>query len=105
MILQVIIAMVAGWINPHQQRVIGYQQEEIRILKAKLGKRRIRFTDTERHRLAMLAHPLGRKCLKATATLATPDTLMRWYKRLVADKFDGSQKRNQLGRLHVSDEA
>ena len=104
MILQVIIAMVAGWIHRHQQQVIAYQQEEIRILKAKLGKRRLRFTDTERRRLAMLAHPLGRKCLKATATLATPDTLMRWYKRLVANKFDSSQKRNRLGRPRVPDE-
>lgn len=104
MILQVLIAMVAGWIHRHQQQVIAYQQEEIHILKAKLGKRRIRFTDTERRRLAMLAHPLGRNCLKAAATLATPDTLMRWYKRLVADKFDGSQKRNQLGRPRVPDE-
>ena len=104
MILQVIIAMVAGWINRHQQQVIAYQQEEIHVLKAKLGKRRLRFTDTERRRLAMLAHPLDRKCLKATATLAMPDTLMRWYKRLVADKFDSSQKRNQLGRPRVPDE-
>ena len=104
MILQAFIAMVAGWTNRHQQQVIAYQQEEICVLKAKLGERRIRFTDTERRRLAMLAHPWSRKCLKATATLATPDTLMRWYKRLVADKFDGSQKRNRLGRPRVSDE-
>ena len=68
MILQVIIAMVAGWTNRHPQQVIAYQQEEIFILKAKLRKRRRRFTDTERRRLAMLAHPLSRKCLKATAT-------------------------------------
>ena len=96
--------LIAGWINRHQQQVIAYQQEEIRILKAKLGDRRIRFTDTERRRLARLAYPLGRKCLKATVTLATPDTLMRWYKRLVADKFDGSQKRDKLGRPRVPDE-
>jgi hypothetical protein len=29
---------------------------------------------------------------------------MRWYKQLVAQKFDGSQKRNKLGRPRVSDE-
>lgn len=33
--------MIAGWINRHQQQVIAYQQEEIRILKAKLGDQRI----------------------------------------------------------------
>ena len=41
MILQVLIAMIAGWINRRQQQVIDYQQEEIRILKAKLGSQRI----------------------------------------------------------------
>jgi crotonobetainyl-CoA:carnitine CoA-transferase CaiB-like acyl-CoA transferase len=40
--------------------------------------------------------PIGRNRLTSLATLATPDTLMRWYKQLVAQKFDGSQKRNKL---------
>jgi transposase InsO family protein len=104
MILQVLIVMIAGWINRHQQQVIAYLLEENRTLHAKLGGRRIRFTDAERRRLAALAFPLGRKCLKSFATLATPDTLMRWYKQLVAQKFDGSQKCNPLGRPRVSDE-
>ena len=104
MILQVLIAMIAGWINRHQQQVIVYLLEENRTLHAKLGRRRVRFTDTERHRLAALAFPIGRNRLQSLATLATPDTLMRWYKQLVAQKFDGSQKRNKLGRPRVSDE-
>jgi len=104
MILQVIIAMVAGWINRHQQQVIAYLQEENRVLKSKLLGGRIRLSDTERRRLAKLAHPLGCKRLKHLATLATPDTLMRWYKRLIADKFDGSQTRKELGRPRVCEE-
>ena len=104
MILQVLIAMIAGWINRYQQQVIAYLLEENRILHAKLGDRRIRFTDAERRRLAALAFALGRKRLKSLTTLATPDTLMRWYKQLVAQKFDGSQKRNKLGRPRVADE-
>jgi hypothetical protein len=60
MILQLLIAMVAGWIRRHQQRVITYLQEEHRVLNAPLGGRRMRLTDTERRRLAALAHPLGR---------------------------------------------
>jgi putative transposase len=102
-ILPVLIAMIAGWINRHQQQVIAYLLEENRILHAKLGGKRIRFTDAERRRLATLAFPLGRKRLTSLATLATPDMLMRWYKQLVAQKFDGSQKRNKLGRPRVSD--
>src|SRR6266851_8388994 len=101
MILHVLIAMIAGWIQRHQQRVITYLHEENRILKAQLGGRRLRLTDTERRRLAALAHPLGRTRLKEIATLATPDTLLRWDKRLITQKFDGSHQRRQLGRPRV----
>jgi transposase InsO family protein len=104
MILHVLIATVAGWINRHQQQVIAYLQEENRVLKSKLPAGRLRLSDTERRRLAALAYPLGRKRLTQLATLATPETLMRWYKRLIADKFDGSQKRKELGRPCVSEE-
>lgn len=104
MILHVFIAMVAGWLQRHQQHVITYLQEENRVLKAHLGSRRLRLTDTERHRLAALAHPLGRKRLKDVATLATPDTLLRWYKQLIAQKFDGSKQRWPLGRPRVAEE-
>ena len=102
MILNVLIAMVAGWLQRHQQQVITYLLEENRVLKAQLGGRRLRLTDTERRRLAALAHSLGRERLKAVATLATPDTLMRWYKRLIAAKFDGTQQRQKLGRPRVA---
>ena len=55
-------------------------------------------------RLAALAFPIGRKCLKSLAMLATPDTLMRWDQQLVAQKFNGGQRRSKLGRPCVSDE-
>jgi putative transposase len=104
MILHVLIAMVAGWIQRHQQHVIAYLHEENRILKAQLDGRRLRLTDTERRRLAALAHPLGRKRLKEVASLATPDTLMHWSKQLIAQKFDGSKQRQQRGRPRVAEE-
>ena len=104
MILHVLIAMVAGWVQRHQQQVIAYLIEENRVLKAQLGGRQLRLTDTERRRLATLAHPLGRTRLKEMATLVTPDTLMRWYKQLIAQKFDGSKQRQQRGRPRVAEE-
>ena len=104
MILHVFIAMVAGWLQRHQQHVITYLQEENRVFKAHLGGRRLRLTDTERRRLAALAHPLRRERLKEVATLATPDTLLRWYQRLIAQKFDGSTQRQQRGRPRVAEE-
>ena len=69
MILHVLIAMIAGWIQRHQQHVIAYLQEENRVLKAHLGGHQLRLTDTERRRLAALAYPLGRKRLQEVATL------------------------------------
>jgi putative transposase len=104
MILHMRIAMVAGWIQRHQQQVITSLLAGNRVLTAQLGGRRLRLTDTERRRLAAFAHPLGRQRLKAIATIATPDTLMRWYKRLIAQKFDGSRHRQKLGRPRVAEE-
>src|SRR5215831_12042295 len=69
MILHVLIAMVAGWLQRHQQQIITYLQAENRILKAQLGGRRLRLTDTERRRLAALAYPLGRTRLEEVATM------------------------------------
>jgi putative transposase len=104
MILQVLIAMVAGWVQRHQQQVISYLIEENRIIKAQLRGRRLRLTDTERRRLAALAYPLGRKRMQEVATIATPDTLLRWYHRLIAQKFDGSHDRHHLGRPRIIEE-
>jgi len=104
MILQVLIAMVAGWVQRHQQQVISYLIEENRVLTAQLGGHRLRLTDMECRRLATLAHPLSRERLKAVATIATPDTLLRWYQRLIARKFDGRQHRRQRGRPRVPEE-
>ena len=59
---------------------------------------------SDSRRRAALAHPLGRKRLKELATLATPDTLMRWYHRLIAEKFDGSKTHKELGRPRVPEE-
>ena len=104
MSLHVLIAMVAGWLQRHQQQVSSSLMEENRVLNAYLGGRRLRFTDTERRRLAALAHPLGHKRLKELATLVTPETLLRWDRRLITQKFDGSQQRRPLGRPRDAEE-
>src|SRR5215510_6790192 len=104
MVLQVLMVMVAGWVQRHQQQIIAYLREENRVLKAPLGHRRLRLTDTERRRLAALAHSLGRKRLQEVATLATPATLLRWYHDLMAQKFVGSKCRTPRGRPRVAAE-
>ena len=67
--------MFAGCVNRHQLSVIEYLQEENRVLKERLGVRRIRCTDAERRRLARKAKALGRRVLTQLETLVTPDTL------------------------------
>ena len=104
MILHALIAMVAGWIQRHQQQVITHLQEENRILKAQLGGRRLRLTDTDRRRLAALAHLIGRTRLQEIAMIATPETLLRWHRRLIAQKFKGSACRPSVGRPRVAEE-
>jgi transposase InsO family protein len=91
--LQFLLMMFAGWVNRHQLDVIEYLQEENRVLKERLGGRRIRFTDAERRRLARKAQALGRRVLNQLETLVTPDTLLRWYRELVASKWDYSRRR------------
>ncbi len=58
------------------------------MLKERLGSRRMRFTDAERRRLARKAQALGRKVLTELDTLVTSDTLLRWYRELVASKWN-----------------
>ena len=48
MILQILLVMLAGWINRYQEQVIIYLHEENRLLKAQLRGRRLGWTDTER---------------------------------------------------------
>jgi putative transposase len=85
--LQFLVTLLAGWVNRRQHEMIEYLNEENRLLKKRLGDRRLRFTDAERRRLARKAHVLGRKALSELDTLVTPDTLMRWYRTLIARKW------------------
>ncbi len=101
--LQCLVVAVAGWINQQQRDVIDYLQEENRVLREHLGPRRLRFTDAQRRRLAAKAKALGRRALGEIETLVTPDTLLSWHRRLIAQKYDGSRRRGP-GRPRVMDE-
>ena len=58
---------------------------------------RILLTDHERCTLADKAVALG-KLMADTVTIVKPETILKWYRRLVAKKFDGSRFRNRQGR-------
>ena len=88
---------MAGWVNRSQQDVIDYLQAENRILREHLGGRRLRLSDAQRRLLAIAAMRVGRKGRFGIGTIVTPDTLLRWYRKLVAQKYDGSRVRG-VGR-------
>jgi putative transposase len=100
---QLLVVSLAGWINRHQRDVIDYLQEENRVLKSKFKGKRIRFTDDERRRLAVKGKILGRKSLGEVASIVTPETILAWHRKLIARKYDSSNKRGP-GRPRVKDE-
>jgi len=84
--LEFLLALFAAIVNRHQQCVIDYLVEENKILKAALGKKRFRLDDDQRRRLVILGMALGRDLLDRFATIVTPETILRWHRRLVAMK-------------------
>ncbi len=102
-----VVAMLAGWLNREQDKVVVYLKEETRVLREHLRGRRIRFTDAQRRRLAAKARDLKRGTLLGLDSIVTPDTLLRWYRCLIARKYDGSafrgSKRRGPGRPRKAD--
>ena len=93
--LRFLILTAAGWVNRHQEDVIDYLREEVRVLREQLGPRPLRLTDAQRRRLAVRGQKLGRRILAQVAGIVTPDTILRWYRRLIARKYDGSARRRR----------
>ena len=80
-----------------------YLAAENRILRGRLPAR-LCLSDPERRTLAEIGKRLGRKGLEKVACAAKPDTILAWYRRLIARKFDGSQSRRYPGRPRISAE-
>ena len=87
--LQFLVLTFAGWANRHQGDLIEYLREENRVLREHLGPRPLRLTDAQRRRLAVRGQKLGRRVLTQVAGIVTPDTILRWYRRLIGKKYDG----------------
>ena len=75
--------------------LIAYLREENRVLREHLGPRPLRRTDAQRRRLAVRGQQLGRRVLMQVAGIVTPDTILRWYRRLIAQTYDGSARRGR----------
>ena len=91
--LRLLLLALAGWVNRHQQHVIDYLVEENRVLKEQLSGRRLQLTDDQRRRLVAKGRRLGRRLLRQVPTIVTPDTILRWHRRLIAEKWTFARKR------------
>jgi putative transposase len=102
---QIFLIGLSGWINRRQQHMIEYLITENLVLKEKFGKKRILLSDDQRRRLAVKGKILGRKRLLEIATIVTPDTILRWHRQLIAQKWDYSdRRRKRSGRPAVLEE-
>jgi len=101
---QLHFAILASWINRQQQEAIEYMRTENQVLKELHGEKRILLNDDQRRRLAVKGKSLGRKRLEEVGTLFTPDTILRWHRKLVAAKHDYSDRRKKVGRPPLSEE-
>src|SRR6516165_4336358 len=98
-----LLAYVSGTVNQELLLRNEYLAAENRILKAQI-KGRLLLSEEEKATLAEIAHRLGRKALEEVAGAAQPDTILGWYRKLIAKKFDGSRFRQRVGRPRIAEE-
>jgi len=98
-----LLAYVTGSVNQELLARNEYLAAENQILRAKVPSR-LRLSNSERATLAEIGKRLGRKALRDVASVAKPDTIFAWYLKLIAQKFDGSKRRQYPGRPPVSGE-
>src|SRR5262244_905494 len=92
-----LLAYITGTVD-HELLVRNeYLVTENRILRHQI-KGRVRLSDGERKTLAEIGSKLGKQALADVATIVKPDTILGWHRKLVAQKFDGSQQRKRPGR-------
>src|SRR4030042_6057781 len=101
---QLLLLVLAGWVNRQQQDVIEYLLAENRVMRQKLGKRRILLNDEQRRMLAIKGKVLGRKVLEQVAGIVTPETILRWHRELIARHWDYSDRRMKIGRPAIPKE-
>src|SRR5215472_17584308 len=98
-----LLTYITGMVNQRLLLQCEYLLAENRILRSQLPAR-LRLSDAHRSTLAEVGKRLGRKYLKEVACVAKPATILAWYRRLIAQKFDGSKRRSYPGRPRVAPE-
>jgi len=100
-----IVTCLVYCVDKELWKTIDYLKEQVRVLQEQQEKdRRILLNDDQRVRLAAKAKQLTRKLLEETTVLFTPDTILGWYRKLIAQKYDGSKNCKNPGRPKISQE-
>ncbi len=95
------LALVSGHVEEELLIRNEYPAAENKILKSKL-KKPMSFNDSERIQLAKIGKRMGIKALKEISCIVKPETILKWFRKLVAKKFDGSSYRKTFGRPPIS---
>ena len=100
------ITCLAYCIDKELYNAIDYLREQVRVLIEQQEKqnKRILLTNSQRMSVAAKAKRLSRKILERCTELFTPDTVMRWYRELISEKYDGSLNRTYAGRPPITRE-
>jgi hypothetical protein len=97
-----LLSYVTGTVNQELLLRNEYLGAENRILRGQI-KGRLLLSEGEKATLAEIAQRLGRNALEELAAVAKPDTLLAWYRKLTANKFDGSKFRQRVGRPRIEE--
>ncbi len=98
-----LLAHITGTVDQELLLRNEYLVTENRILRNQL-KGRLRLSNGERKALADLGQKLGKQAMQEVAKIVKPDTILGWHRKLVAQKFDGSQRRKAPGRPTIDQE-
>ena len=100
---KILLAYITGSVDQEILLRNEYLVTENRLLRMQI-KGRIRLSDGERKTLAEIGQKLGKKALEDVAHIVKPDTILAWHRKLIAQKFDGSQQRKTPGRPPIDPE-
>ena len=98
-----LLAYITGSVDQHLLLRNEYLVTENRMLRHQI-KGRVRLSDGERKVLAEIGQKLGKQALQEVATIVKPETILGWYRKLVAQKCDGSTQRKTPGRPMIDPE-
>jgi putative transposase len=95
-----LLAYITGLVDQGLLLRDEYIVTENRMLRQQI-RGRLRLSDSDRKTLAAMGKKPGKQALEEVATTAKPDTILAWHRKLVAQKFDGSQQRKRPGRPKI----